>query len=161
MGAPGGQPQDAVHHLPSDGFPPWQLVYYYFRRWKADGTLESLNWALNIRERRRQGKEDSPSMLSIGTQPVKVGPFISLETGVDGNKKVNGRKRHVGHRHVGAGVGRGGARGQQDGRGPGQPGGGAAQGLPRAAWRRSWPTRPTRRCSWAGWGRTCWAWSWR
>jgi putative transposase len=28
--------------LPSD-FPKWQLVYYYFDRWKNDGTFEELN----------------------------------------------------------------------------------------------------------------------
>ncbi|WP_192821293.1 IS5 family transposase [Rufibacter sp. LB8] len=82
-------------NLPQGCFPKWQLVYYYFRLWKSDGTLERLNWALNMRERRRQGKADSPSMVSIDSQSVKAGPFISQETGVDGNKKVNGRKRHV------------------------------------------------------------------
>jgi putative transposase len=27
-------------NLPQGTFPKWQLVYYYFRRWKSDGTLE-------------------------------------------------------------------------------------------------------------------------
>ncbi len=27
-----------------DGFPNWQLVYYYFRKWQLDGKLERLNW---------------------------------------------------------------------------------------------------------------------
>lgn len=40
-------------NLPTEGFPKWQLVYYYFRKWKADGTLERLNWDLNRRERER------------------------------------------------------------------------------------------------------------
>ena len=31
-------------------FAKWQLVYYYFRKWQADGTLKKLNWALNIWE---------------------------------------------------------------------------------------------------------------
>ncbi|WP_162052977.1 transposase, partial [Pontibacter pamirensis] len=30
-------------NLPTELFPKWQLVYYYFSRWKADGTLERLN----------------------------------------------------------------------------------------------------------------------
>lgn len=76
-------------------FAKWQLVYYYFRQWQADGTLKRLNWHLNRQERQRQKKEPSPSMLSIDSQSVKVGPFISQETGVDGNKKINGRKRHI------------------------------------------------------------------
>lgn len=82
-------------NLPEGLFPKWQLVYYYFDKWQADGTLERLNFTLNIRERNRQGKEASPSLLSIDSQSVKVAPFVSEETGVDGNKKVNGRKRHL------------------------------------------------------------------
>ena len=82
-------------NLPEGLFPKWQLVYYYFDKWQAGGTLERLNFTLNIRERNRQGKEASPSLVSIDSQSVKVAPFVSGETGVDGNKKVNGRKRHL------------------------------------------------------------------
>lgn len=82
-------------NLPTTGLLKWELVYYYFRKWQSDGTLERLNFSLNTRERERQGKEGSPSLLSIDSQSVKVAPFVSEETGVDGNKKINGRKRHV------------------------------------------------------------------
>lgn len=82
-------------NLPEEMFPKWQLVYYYFRKWKADGTLERLNWHLNRQERKRQEKADTPSMLSIDSQSVKIASFIEEETGVDGNKKINGRKRHI------------------------------------------------------------------
>ena len=34
-------------------------------------------------------------MLSIDSQSVKIAPFINQQTGVDGNKKINGRKRHI------------------------------------------------------------------
>jgi transposase len=44
-------------NLPAECFPKWQLVYYYFPKWQADGTLEKLNFSLNIRERKRQGRE--------------------------------------------------------------------------------------------------------
>ncbi|MHA6250288.1 transposase [Pontibacter sp. CAU 1760] len=57
--------------------------------------LEKLNFSLNQLERERVGKEASLSLLSINSQSVKVAPFISEETGVDGNKKIKGRKRHV------------------------------------------------------------------
>ena len=76
-------------------FPPWKSVYYYFRKWKKDGTLQRLNEGLNQKERVRQGKEPTPSMLSIDSQSVKTGPFISQEKGIDGNKRINGRKRHI------------------------------------------------------------------
>jgi len=36
-----------------------------------------------------------PSLLIIDTQSVKVAPFVGQDTGVDGNKKLNGRKQHV------------------------------------------------------------------
>jgi transposase len=78
-----------------DSFPKWQLVYYYFRKWQTDGTLERLNWTLNRQERKRLGKEDTPSLFTIDSQSVKVAPFIGADTGIDGNKKINGRKRHV------------------------------------------------------------------
>ena len=77
------------------GFPPWKSVYYYFTKWKRDGTLENLNFALNRKERIRRGKASTPSMLSIDSQSVKLGPFISKDRGVDGNKRINGRKRHI------------------------------------------------------------------
>ena len=82
-------------NLPAEGFPKWELVYYYFRSWKSNGLLERLNWQLNLKERKRQGKEASPSLMSIDSQSIKVAPFVARETGVDGNKKINGRKRHV------------------------------------------------------------------
>lgn len=36
-----------------------------------------------------------PSRVAVDSQSVKIGSFISLATGLDGNKKVNGRKRHI------------------------------------------------------------------
>jgi transposase len=76
-------------------FPPWGSVYYYFRQWKADGTLERLNAGLNRKERARVGKAETPSMLCIDSQSIKAAPFIDQDKGIDGNKRVNGRKRHV------------------------------------------------------------------
>lgn len=76
-------------------FPKWNSVYYYFRKWSLDGTLFKLNEALNIYERSRRNKSDSPGMLSIDSQSIKAGPFVSENKGIDGNKKINGRKRHI------------------------------------------------------------------
>lgn len=81
-------------NLPKE-FPKWQSVYYYFRKWKGDGVLVGLNSSLNMMLRQQQGREATPSAVSIDTQSVKKGPFVSEETGIDGNKKINGRKRHV------------------------------------------------------------------
>lgn len=76
-------------------YPPWQSVYYYFRKWKKDGTLIRLNAVLNQKERVRQGKEPTPSMVCIDSQSVKAAPFIDKDKGIDGNKRINGRKRHL------------------------------------------------------------------
>jgi len=76
-------------------YPNWSIVYYYFRTWKKDNTLERLNVTLNKVERERKGKSPTPSLLSIDSQSVKCSPFVSGEKGIDGNKMVNGRKRHV------------------------------------------------------------------
>ncbi|MDW7694826.1 IS5 family transposase [Flammeovirgaceae bacterium SG7u.111] len=79
----------------SGGYPPWQSVYYYFRRWKQDNTLERINAQLNKKWRVGENKKETPSMLSIDSQSVRCAPFIGQDTGIDGNKKVDGRKRHV------------------------------------------------------------------
>lgn len=73
----------------------WQVIYYYFRRWKTNGTLERLNNGLNSKERRRQNKEETPSLLCIDSQSIKAAPFVSQDKGIDGNKLINGRKRHL------------------------------------------------------------------
>ena len=78
-----------------DSFPPWKSVHYYFLKWKKDGTLQRMNEGLNRKERIRQGKKATPSMLSIDSQSVKAGPFINQDRGIDGNKRINGRKRHI------------------------------------------------------------------
>lgn len=78
-----------------DCFPPWDAVYYYFRRWIHDGTLDVLNIGLNILRRNVLKKEDTPSLSCADSQSVKSAPFIKNDRGVDGNKKVNGRKRQV------------------------------------------------------------------
>ena len=57
--------------------------------------LEKLNRQLNKLERKRQQKEETPSPISIDNHTVKAALFVKEQTGVDGNKKINGRKRHV------------------------------------------------------------------
>lgn len=73
----------------------WQIIYYYFRRWKINGTLERLNNCLNAKERIRQNKKATPSLLCIDSQSIKSVPFVSQDKGIDGNKFINGRKRHL------------------------------------------------------------------
>ena len=76
-------------------FPSWRAVNYYFEQWKKDGTIESMNQALNQLDRKAKNKRKNPSLLCIDSQSVKLSPMIYEDRGIDGNKKVNGRKRQV------------------------------------------------------------------
>jgi transposase len=76
-------------------FPKWQLVYYYFRKFVKDGRWQKVNQFLVTLDRQTQEKSDSPTLVSIDSQSVKVPQFTQEAVGVDGNKKINGRKRHA------------------------------------------------------------------
>ena len=79
--------------LPND-FPPWKSVYYYFRKWSLSGLWKLLNTALVSIARLCAGKEDSPSLVSMDAQSQSAEPGVEGR-GLDGGKKVNGRKRHI------------------------------------------------------------------
>ena len=75
--------------------PPWQTVYYHFRQLKLKGIWEQLLDSLVVAERKRQDREATPSLLAIHSQSVKIMQFIEDETGIDANKRINGRKRSI------------------------------------------------------------------
>jgi transposase len=77
-------------------YPPWQSVYYHYRKWKRSGLFERLLRTLVVAERRRQGRNDTPSRLAFDSQSVKIAPFLNQDKGWDGAKCINGRKRHLG-----------------------------------------------------------------
>ena len=79
-------------NLPKD-FPVWSAVYYYFDKWKVDGTFEKVNTLLNELDRKNEEREGSPSLGCVDSQSVKLSPMMEKDRGIDGNKKVNGRKR--------------------------------------------------------------------
>ena len=76
-------------------FPYWQIVYYYFRVLTTLGIIEKLSFELVKLERQNQGKNIEPTANVIDSQSIKSAPFIPDDKGIDGNKKVNGRKRHI------------------------------------------------------------------
>ena len=76
-------------------YPPWQTVFYHFTQFKQRGIWEQLLDTFVLMERKKYGKDSSPSLLAIDSQSVKKVQFIKEETGIDGNKLVNGRKRTI------------------------------------------------------------------
>ena len=80
--------------LPSD-FAPWQTVYYYFRKWKLEAVIEDIMDTIHSLVRRIIGREESPSMEIIDSRSVKTSHHVDSDRGIDGNKKVKGRKEHI------------------------------------------------------------------
>lgn len=76
-------------------FPKWRAVYYYFDKWSKNGALEKMNMALNSIERLQLNREPCPSLGLIDSQSVKLVPMIYEHRGIDGHKRINGRKRHL------------------------------------------------------------------
>jgi putative transposase len=57
--------------LPHD-LPPWQTVYYYFRRWRRDGVWDRLNAALRTQLRTALNRHPDPSAAILDSQSVKT-----------------------------------------------------------------------------------------
>lgn len=57
--------------LPKD-YPPKDTVYYYFKRFRQDGTWERIHDLLRKRVRVKHGKRQQPSATIIDSQSVKT-----------------------------------------------------------------------------------------
>jgi putative transposase len=79
--------------LPHD-FPPYPIVYYYFKTWRDDGTWTTIHDALRGKVRQAAGKHVQPSAAVLDSQSVKMADQAGPR-GYDGAKQVKGRKRHL------------------------------------------------------------------
>lgn len=78
--------------LPKD-FPPWQTVYWWFRRFVRLLLFQTIHDVALMIDRERQGREASPTAGVIDSQSVKA-PAAKVR-GYDAGKKTYGRKRHI------------------------------------------------------------------
>ena len=79
--------------LPSD-FPPCQTVHSFFRRARLKGIWQKMLFILVACARGHAGKKQNPTYCLIDSQSAKT-TSASEERGIDGGKKVKGRKRHI------------------------------------------------------------------
>lgn len=78
--------------LPRD-FPPWQTVYWWFRRFVRLLLFQTIHDVALMIDRERAGREASPTGAVLDSQSVKAP--AAKERGFDGGKKITGRKRHI------------------------------------------------------------------
>jgi putative transposase len=57
--------------LPHD-FPPWEIIYQYFWRWRQDGTWQHLHALLRGDVRVAAGKQRQPTAAILDSQSVKA-----------------------------------------------------------------------------------------
>ena len=74
-------------------YPPSSTVYYYFRKWRNDGSWKRINDRLAEWVRVSQDRDPSPSVASVDSQTVPTAVMVSDTVGYDAGKKTKGRKR--------------------------------------------------------------------
>ena len=74
-------------------YPAYSTVYYYFRKWRNDGSWKQMHDRLVAWVRVAEDRNASPSVGSVDSQTVATAVMVSDTVGYDAGKKLKGRKR--------------------------------------------------------------------
>jgi len=78
--------------LPND-FPPWQTVYWWFRRFVRRLLFSTIHDVALMLDRERESREKSPTAAIVDSQSIRAP--TAEKRGFDAGKKMLGRKRHT------------------------------------------------------------------
>jgi transposase len=82
----------AWYLLPHE-YPPYSTVYYYFRKWRDDGSWKRIHDHLVQWVRLDANRHSSPTAASLDSQTVASAVMVHQAVGYDAGKKIKGRKR--------------------------------------------------------------------
>lgn len=74
-------------------YPPSSTVYYYFRKWRNDGSWKRIHDHRVEWVRVSDNREPSASAASLDSQSVPSAVMVNEAVGYDAAKKIKGRKR--------------------------------------------------------------------
>jgi transposase len=82
-------------YLPHD-LPPYGAVYYYFAKWRDDGTDQTIHDLLRWQVREKAGRAEDPTAVVLDSQTVRASLNApAATTGLDAGKRSPGRKRGI------------------------------------------------------------------
>ncbi|BAZ04324.1 IS5 family transposase [Calothrix sp. NIES-3974] len=76
-----------------DSYPPYSTVYYYFRKWRNDGSWKRIHDHLVQWVRITADHAATPSAASLDSQSVPTAVMVHQSVGYDAGKHIKGRKR--------------------------------------------------------------------